>query len=393
MSVPSADPDSTVGAWESVASIAVVEALADHGVDVTDCALREFHLDGGDDLRLGFDVTIAGPGPTACTEVVWAARFDGGPPPGTHAVPTHRGVIGVWRYPFDPALPGLPEAVTAGSLSRLLGDLADSALVEAVSLDPMRRAVVRVGGPDAHVYVRVLPPHRVADIEAFHHRCTEAGLPVPAVLRSSHDLGLLVTGAVPGRPLPVHLADGGRPPTTAEVWHLVRALGDLDPGAGVPTVPLTDDLPRWTARLVTVDPGSASRVRDLARDLADVKLQPLPATIHGDLHPGQLLVDGDGHLCGIVDLDEAGMGDLLDDLGRLVANATMGTLSAQWPPACDPATRWLEELGELVDGHQLRHRSAMALLGRATGAWQIRQAEGITTLRRALTAAERLAAN
>lgn len=390
MSVPTPPPDADVGGWEATAADAVVGALAEWDARTASCRLREVHLDADDDLRFGFDVTVVDTDGSRHDEVVWAARLGGKPPPNSHPVPTERGWVGVWRHPYDPVLPGLVSAATPGALAGLVRGLADATEITVVSLDPLRRAVVRVGPAEAAVYVRVLPPDRIASVVDTHERCADAGLPVPVVLRTDPAAGLVVTAAQPGRPLADHLLDGGRAPDAGALWNLVRSLGDVDLGRRSPQGALDDELDRWANRVATIDSSSAGRVTELAGQLAAVATRPLPATIHGDLHHGQLLVDASGSVSGIVDLDESGTGDLLDDLGRLIANATMGTLVGAWPPHLDPAPTWLDGFTAFVDGGQLRHRSALALLGRAAGPWMARQPDALATLRHALDAAEHL---
>lgn len=210
------------------------------------------------------------------SDVFWVAQVDGEAPSGSYVVHTEHGDWGVWRHPNDPALPGLRDAVTPGALRQTLASIApevDSDAVDIVTLEPLQRATVRVGEVGNAVYVKVLPPWRVATVADAHRRAATEGLPTPPLLHADVEHGLLVLGVLPGRPLAEHLELGRPVPDADQIWDLVR---------------------RVTAALGA----------------------------HGDLHDRQILVDESGHVTGLVDLDDVG-GNLLDDLAGLIAHVTI----------------------------------------------------------------------
>lgn len=265
-SVAAQDAKTDSAPWFSAAASAVRTALGSDGRPADGIALRDVHL--GPRVRwASFDHEPSG-------DVIWAAQVDGAAPGGSVSIGTDVGDIGVWRYPNDPALPGLRDAVTEGGLTDVIAAVAptvDTHVVHVVSLAPLQRAVVRVGQPGQAVFVKVVPPWRVDDVAGNHRRAGEAGLPVPHVLRTDSDRGIVVLSEMPGAPLAEHLENGLALPDPGDMWMMIERI----------------------AKAVGT---------------------------HGDLHDRQLLVDHAGRIVGIVDLDDAGDGDLLDDLARLVAH-------------------------------------------------------------------------
>lgn len=116
------------------------------------------------------------------------------------------------------------------------------------------------------------------------------------------------------------------PSLAVELADIVAAIGALEglavpdrqPGRrGGPLEPLLDGLdrwlgdPRWDAR-TRIDVRAVRRLADEARDL--VREPIAPAFLHGDLIPGNLLIDPAGHLTAVIDWGGAGHGDPADDL-------------------------------------------------------------------------------
>jgi len=154
-----------------------------------------------------------------------------------------------------------------------------------------------------------VPPWRVGDVADRHRRGRNAGLPVPRVLHTDDVRGIVVLSELPGTPLAEHLENGHPLPDADDVWSLIE---------------------RITASLGT----------------------------HGDLHDRQVLVDHDGIVVGIVDLDDTGDGDLLDDLARLVVHVR--TRDDTHPDQRNRVRTFADGLVSIfeqhVDGDHLRHR-------------------------------------
>lgn len=71
------------------------------------------------------------------------------------------------------------------------------------------------------------------------------------------------------------------------------------------------DEPRWNAASL-VDIDRVRRIIELGREREEDEYVPVP--LHGDLLPGNLLVDTDGRLTAIIDWSGAGLGDPAEDL-------------------------------------------------------------------------------
>lgn len=270
-------------AWISAAHEAVRTALRhvnqNLGESTAEPVLRDAHTDAA---RPWASFESVG-----STDVVWVAQMDGSAPEGTLAVSTEFGEMGVWRHPNDPALPGLRMAVTPGALDSILAEIVptvDAQVVEMITNQPLQRATVRIGRPDDAVFVKVVPPWRVERVADNHRRARAGGVLAPDVLHVDPALGLVVLSALPGRTFAEHLEEGLPIPTAAEIWEAIM-----------------------TIRKAVIT--------------------------HGDLHDRQLLLDDHGHITGVVDFDDAGDGELLDDLARLIAHVRMRAIDhpAQGP--------------------------------------------------------------
>ena len=133
----------------------------------------------------------------------------------------------------------------------------------------------------------------------------------------------LLQERLPGRPAIELLA-------TTKLRRVVRGLGSLqadlhaiDPGH-VPLLRLDGrgylehDLARRRAAIVAEDPtGTWQWLVETADRFASVEDAP-PVLCHGDFHPLNALVDGDGHI-GIVDWTDACVSDRHHDVGRSIA--------------------------------------------------------------------------
>lgn len=255
--------------WISAARDAARMALLSGGASAVEPALRDSHTDPTHPWA-SFETPSS-------DDVIWVAQVDGAAPAGTLVVTSEFGDLGVWRHPNDPDLPGLRIAVTPGGLASILNTIApsvDAHLVEMITLQPLQRATLRIGRPRNEVFVKVVPPWRVERVADHHRRARAGGVPAPDVLHVDHSLGLIVFTALPGRTFAEHLEEGGPVPTADQIWQLIETISDA-------------------------------------------------VNTHGDLHDRQILLDDHGHITGVVDFDDAGDGELLDDLARLLAHIEM----------------------------------------------------------------------
>ena len=256
-------------AWISAAHEAVRSALRIDGASATEPVLRDSHIDPSHPWA-----SFETPG---SDDVLWVAQVDGAAPEGSRVVATDFGDLGVWRHPNDPELPGLRIAVTPGGLTSILNAVApnvDAHVVEMITLQPLQRATLCIGRPDDTVYIKVVPLWRVERVADNHRGARAGGVLCPEVLHVDDSLGLIVLTALPGRTLAEHLEEGLPVPTADQIWQLIETI---------------------SSAVIT----------------------------HGDLHDRQILLDDHGRITGVVDFDDAGDGELLDDLARLIAHVRM----------------------------------------------------------------------
>lgn len=289
--------------------------------------------------------------------------------------------VRVWLHPADPHLPALAPVAFAhavqGLLSRL--DIDVTGDPQLVVYRAGRRAVLRVPTADGATWVKAVPPDRVAPIVDAHRALEAAGIPVP-VVRGWSEQGLMVWDAANGVPV----SDA---PWTPE--RLLDAVDDLRARlAGVvldrpASSRLAHRLDWYSDRLVAVLPAAsaamAAAVVERCRASWD---DPGAATIHGDLHFGQLFVDDDLNLSGVIDVDTAGLGAPSDDSSAFIAHAiASATLT---PPPNDARVWALARLAiERWNGPGVRARTATHLLGHALGAGESGDVERADRLVRA----------
>ncbi len=288
--------------------------------------------------------------------------------------------VGLWRWPLDPALPGLAwaaSAVATGARLRELGLGSTTPRLRLRSYRPGRRAVIEAQTPDGPLFLKVVRPSSVGPLVARHGLLAGA-VPVPAVLAATPD-GVVVLPGLAGTPLRAVLSGGsGGPPDPEELDHVLDALpasitglagGRRLPGDGLAravdhatvlggVVPaLRPRLDRLTAVLAGVDPG--------AHDVVPV---------HGDLYESQLLVDG-GRVVGLLDVDTAGGGHRIDDWATLLAHLVV---LEEVLPRPDGAARYRARVEAAAlrrwPAGQLRPRVSAVLLGLATGPFRVQQA-------------------
>jgi Ser/Thr protein kinase RdoA (MazF antagonist) len=293
----------------------------------------------------------------------------------------------VWRHPDDPLLPALRRACDPALLARALPGAGPVTDLELVGYRPLRRAVLRAERDGVTWFVKILRPAdgHAGDVVARHRLLSDAGVPVPRVERADDD-GLVVLHALPGTSL-LDAVVAGRAPALADMLGVVEAFP-----AAVRDLPVRRP---WSARAraygdaLAVRPELAERARAVAASvrggLRGTDGGPVVAT-HGDLHEGQLLVDAEGRPTGLLDVDTAGPGRLVDDVACLLAH--LRAVSATTPAVEATAARWTAEADAFVDPAALRVRVAGVLLSLAAGALPVDAGTSPDDAARMLTAAE-----
>ncbi len=250
---------------------------------------------------------------------------------------------------------------------------------------PGRRAVLQAIDPasnEPRLFVKVVRPSAFERVHQVHALLADH-LPVARPVAAVSELGILALEALPGRTISACLADpAATPPAPAELVELITRLG-------------TNELPPRPARRTTAAK-VASHVRLLSHLLpdeadalawfeelyGDERPQPL-TTVHADLHEEQVLSLG-GRVTGLLDVDDAGPGQLVDDLALLVARVrARGHERAQ-----AYAGELLDAFDTVVDPFELRRRAAGALLGRATAPFRTQRPDWRTTSRERIRTAE-----
>jgi aminoglycoside phosphotransferase len=342
----------------------------------------------GSDAVVRFDATVAWSGGPARRETLLAATSPAGAPVGT--VPVTATVdgrnleIGVWRWPFDPVLGALTTMVTPTLAAGELGVAAVGPLdLSVVAYRPTERAVVRVTDARGTVlYVKVLPPTEVPAVVERHHRLAVGGLPVPEIVASGPGWLAMTELAGPTlRDLVKGDADGTWP-TPDRLVDLLGRLRDVElPDHAARS--RTDDAVGHAAMLQRVAPELAPSIERVMGALATGRRGPNPtrATVHGDLHEAQLVVSG-GRIVGVLDVDDAGQGDPLDDMATLVAHTRFRAVVADSLAGSERLTRYADELVTAFaadaeqlgnDPRDLRLAIAAALVGLATGPFRVQR--------------------
>jgi aminoglycoside phosphotransferase len=301
-----------------------------------------------------------------------------------------------WLWPDDPRLPGARPATDADFVRSLIEpDEVPPGPLELSyrSYWPGRRAVLQATDRrrgDRVLFVKVVRPGEVARLHGLHTGL-RADLPVARCLGWSEELGILVLEALPGRTISSCLADAAAtPPPPGELLGILHQLGERSD--------LADGTPRRTtgakiashARLLRhLLPDEADALARFVTLYGDERPQPV-ATVHGDFHEEQVLTR-DGHVSGLLDVDDVGPGQLVDDLallvGRVRARARFGKRGRERAHAYE--RELLAAFGAVVDPHELRRRAAGALLGRATAPFRVQSPGWRETARERIRVAQR----
>ncbi len=369
-------------------------------------AARAVHIQyrPGSDVVVRFDATVSWRGATPSRETLMASTSQQGAPAGTlpvvATVDDRELSVGVWRWPFDPIMPALEHMTTPDRAADRLAGIVEGPLeLDVVAYRPMERAVIRVGArAGVVIYVKVLPPGHVGPLVERHERLLAAGLPVPRVLAVDRDEGWVAMAELPGTTLRQHIklerAPWPSPDAYNDLLERLRSV-TLD---GRPHATRTSDALGHAAMLAVVAPDLAGRIDDLAQALspAATRSELRRATVHGDLHEAQLIVDG-GDIVGLLDIDDAGVGDPLDDYATVLAHLRFRETTAETAGRrrrigqyadllADDFANGVGALG--IEPAELGMVTAGVLIGLATGPYRIQHPDWRTDLERLLYRAE-----
>jgi aminoglycoside phosphotransferase len=352
-------------------------AVAAEGGALVSCRTSQVQYRPESDLVVRYRCEIRRSG-AIVNDTLLAATTVGGPYPGTLPIEatTPDGTtlsVGVWRWPFDPVLAELRTMVTPPLARERVGDLVGSDLrIHVVAYRPTERAVVRLAGDRGEIYVKVVAPTATASLIARHRALGDAGLPVPSVLRSGP--GWIAMEALGGTTLRERLKSGTPLlPAPDRYRAMLKALSAVHLDDAAPVRSRLEDAPHHAAMLATVLPDAGGRLAEIIGRLSAAPERRAVGTVHGDLHEAQLVVDDDG-VTGLLDIDDVGCGDPLDDVATLVGHLRFRATSSADPRVDDYALRVRDSLShEFHDADVDRHIAAV-LVGLATGPFRIQQA-------------------
>jgi hypothetical protein len=370
-------------------------ASAEDGVELAGWSLRSVHHRGRRSVSAVYEATLVVDGGTR--EVLLVAHADSRPlPEGSFVLSSGGTDIAVWRFPYDPYLPGLRSAVHRRRVRELLDELdgpPGEVTLRTRAYRPSRRAVVEVTVVERRVigrilYLKVLAGGRAAAV-ADVHRQLDGVVPVPAVIGVAREQGIVAFEALRGATLRSALVAGERVPGVEELIELSAALA----GSGLDT---TRDPTRFA------DPTRHVKLlRRLVPEIEPMLLRAAAAAgavdgpvapVHGDLHDAQVLVRR-GAVVGLLDVDGAGTGRIAHDLGNLVAH--LEATGETWAEARDRADAYAEEVAgsarRLVPAADLARAAAGAWLGLATGAYRAQGERWPELTRRRIARAHRWA--
>ncbi|MDR1851683.1 MAG: aminoglycoside phosphotransferase family protein [Propionibacteriaceae bacterium] len=279
-----------------------------------------------------------------------------------------------WLYPQDPELPGLKElaypqaAVEFCNAYEIFsgGVGAGSLKIQMVSYRPTRRAVIRLSDGRVSVYAKIYRPSALAEMEERQRILIEAGLPV-APIRAVDPRGVIVSAALPGIPLAGFLAVGRSPVEISTLLDLLARLPDELTWL-TPRTSWADALPHYSSLLSGILPQAVGLLEEVKTAFdTHPYVSRTPEPVHGDFHPGQILISGD-RISGLLDPDTAGPGRRVDDLATFLAHLVTLDYDPQAKPALHKLIAdWVPHFDAKVDPVQLRVRTAAVVVSLALG--------------------------
>lgn len=318
-------------------------------LDVRDAELIRVKYRIGESLRVLYRVNVDGR-----RQLVTARMFTGGQSAAVHrkavrnplpcgglrasALDVGRDTVW-WSFPNDRRLVGLDAVLNPAGLPSSLRDaVGDWSACEVVQYAPERSVTLKALDPAGQIlaFVKCYAPGNqdVAqlasryDFFAARLRTANGGLRSPRALGHDVDRGLLLLEPMPGQ----SWLDCGRSTAIDALRSLGRAI------AVVHETPLGGEISTGVRRFGRLDLARVVRAGDLIsaalpdvavaagkltdRLASDPPSAQVPVLLHGDAHPGNVLVDRDQ--MSLIDIDQAGTGPAAADIGSLLARLAYG---------------------------------------------------------------------
>jgi hypothetical protein len=349
----------------------LLDAAIDPDGRVLDARLTQIRYVPGKSVVAQFSAKIHRSAGGTSQETIVAAS--GNEAPGDALILAAEGVeVAMWRYPHDPALPGLAIAADPDSVLGLLEQLgapASEVRLRRRAYRPGRRAVIEAVTPRARIYVKVLRPNRVAALQN-KHTVMAAHLPVPHSFGWSADQGLVALQAMPGKTLRKALEGGKRRLPNGE--QLIALLDAIPQGLETTVKGPAQRAPSHARLIQAVVPDLSDRTAAVVAAVSDVSHAP-DVPVHGDFHSSQVMVR-DAAVVGLIDVDTAGRGQRADDLAVMLAHLATLALASKARRNIDRYGATLTAVFDRhVDPRDLRLRTAASILGFATGPFRVQQ--------------------
>lgn len=313
----------------------------------------------------------------------------GDTPPGAVEMEGPSGRATAWVVPNDPMLPGLRPALDPSAVNGVLRNLGSSAEVDRIRLRsyrPGRRGVVEVTAGSVSFYLKVVRPSESEELH-LKHRHLAGRMLVPDSLGFSRDLGVVVLQGLPGVDLRRIIRDGEVLPDATSVASLLEALPE--PPETQRRRHRSDPVPRLIDLLQRLVPDLHGELADLGAALEIEERGLVP--VHGDFHEAQILMAGPQPV-GVIDVDSYGWGESSRDPATMLGHLSTLTQSLADPGPALALARELNVIWDrMVDPVALRKRTAVVVLGLATGPFRVQQPDWPELTRARVRMAERWA--
>ncbi|WP_411733470.1 phosphotransferase [Paeniglutamicibacter sp.] len=296
-------------------------------------------------------------------------------PEGAVRLDSGRGTVVVWLHPADPLLPGLRLATTPGLVEEKWGGGRVLEELRTLAYRPLRRAVLLARFGDGNqLFLKVLRK----DAQLLHDKhlaLLQAGIPAPTPVGPPID-GVLAFHRAKGVPLAEALMHA--PDLPLDPQRIIGLLDSLPQTLmEVPARPAWSDRLGWYGHAAqTAMPDQAENIGTLIQRLARIletseRGELVPS--HGDFYEANIFVT-DGTITGLLDIDSAGPGYLVDDLACFLGHlAVLPGLDPRYERVGGYLERYAKafevELGKRgVSANGLYARAACVVLSLVAGA-------------------------